>query len=47
MTPAQLGVLIAEHNRLHSPDGKHARTDPDDVNDGADLFALAAMRRGG
>jgi hypothetical protein len=46
MTPAQLGVLISEHNRLHGgSDGKHARTDPDEVNDGADLFAIAAMRR--
>lgn len=48
MTPAQLGVLIDQHNVAHTPsDGKHARTAPQRTNDPADLLAIAAMRRNG
>lgn len=47
MTPAQLGALLAQHHAYNSPSaGAHARTtDPGRLSDGADLFAIAAMRR--
>lgn len=45
MTPAQLHVLITEHNRANDPKGRHA-ADRDDLADPADLLALARMRIG-
>lgn len=52
MTPAQLGVLIDQHNELHDPDhkGKHRRGRSGGArqyDDPADLLALSGMKLGG